>query len=99
MEDRDCLGAAQCGEATHLLAVYAMPGCPGWNRAQALASLLQAADIADLEVRIVDLSRDRGAPECVVASPTWVLDGRRLAFGNPDADWLLARLSALTGGD
>jgi hypothetical protein len=94
MDDRDCPGAA------HLLAVYATPGCPGWNRAQALAAIIQAAGIADLDVRVVDLSRaDRAAPECVVASPTWVLDGRRIAFGNPEPEWLLARLGVLAGGD
>jgi hypothetical protein len=94
MDDRDCLGAAR------LLAVYATPGCPGWNRAHALAALIQAAGIADLEVRVVDLSRaGRAVPECVVASPTWVLDGRRVAFGNPEPDWLLSRLGVLAGGD
>lgn len=100
MDERDCPGAAHCREAAHLLAVYATPGCPGWNRARALAALVQAAGIAELEVRVVDLSRaGRAAPECVVASPTWVLDGRRIAFGNPDPDWLLARLGDLAGGE
>lgn len=94
MDDRDC------PDAEHLLAVYATPGCPGWNRAQALAAIIQAAGVADLEVRVVDLSRaGRALPECVVASPTWVLDGRRIAFGNPEPDWLLSRLGVLTGGD
>lgn len=100
MDDWDRPGAAQSDEATHLLAVYATPGCPGWNQARMLAAMVETVAIAGLEVRVVDLSRaDRPVPECVVASPTWVLDGRRIAFGNPEPSWLLSRLDALMGGD
>lgn len=100
MDDPECPGAAQSTNAAHLLAVYAMPDCPGWGRAQALAAIARAAGISRLEVRVVDLSQaERAVPDCVVASPTWVLDDRRIAFGNPDPDWLLSRLGTLTGGD
>ncbi len=85
--------------ARRLLAVYLVPGCPGWDRARALAAHLESAALEHLEVQVIDLSRVETAPACVVASPTWVLDGRRLALGNPDAEWLLARLRELTRGD
>lgn len=83
-------------ERAHLLEVYAMCGCPGWRRATDLATLARTTGIAGVQVRIVDLSHPGTVvPESVVASPTWLLDGHRIALGNPDADWLLARLDAL----
>jgi hypothetical protein len=83
-------------EIRHLLEVYAMPHCPGWHRATALAMHVHAIGIAGVEIRLVDLSRPGSVvPDCVVASPTWVLDGRRFSLGNPDPGWLLARLAAL----
>lgn len=100
MDDQGRPGAEHASPAIHRLEVYAMPDCPGWSRAQMLAAIVRAAGISGLEVRIVDLTRAGIAvPEVVVASPTWVLDNRRIAFGNPDPDWLLARLGALKGGD
>jgi hypothetical protein len=92
--------SAEPGATPHLLVVYAIPDCPGWNRARELAAFVQAASIARLEVRVVDLAQaETAVPECVVASPTWVLDDRRIAFGNPEPNWLLARIVALRGGD
>ena len=73
-----------------------MPHCPGWHCATALAMQAQAAGIAGVEIRLIDLLHPRTAvPESVIASPTWVLNGRRITLGNPDPDWLLARLAAL----
>jgi hypothetical protein len=100
VDDPERPGAGRRATAAHLLAVYAMPDCPGWGRAQELAAIVREMGIARLEVCFVDLTRaDKVAPECVVASPTWVLDDRRIAFGNPEPDWLLSRLGALMGGD
>ncbi len=96
MPDRAPAKHAPEREITHLLEVYVMPDCPGRQRATTLATLVRAAGIRGVKVRVVELSRPGTVvPECVVASPTWVLDGRRIAFGNPDPDWLLARLEAL----
>jgi hypothetical protein len=96
MSDRARAEPTPDWETRHLLEVYAMPHCPGWHCATALAMRAQAAGIAGVEIRLVDLSRPGTAvPETVIASPTWVLDGRRIALGNPDPDWLLARLAAL----
>lgn len=79
--------------ARRILEVYAMPGCPGWRRAVTLATVTRLAAIPGVEVVVRDLSSPwTHAPESVVASPTWVLDGRRLALGNPDLEWLLERL-------
>lgn len=77
-----------------------MPDCPGWDRAQALAEVVRASSIPGLELRMVDLTgADAVVPESVIASPTWVLDERRIALGNPDPEWLLALLRGLTGGE
>ncbi|MGH2613718.1 MAG: hypothetical protein ACRDJC_00625 [Thermomicrobiales bacterium] len=79
-----------------LLEVYTMPHCPGWHCATSLATQVHAAGLTGVEIRLVDLSRPGVVvPETVVASPTWLLDGRRISLGNPDPDWLLARLAAL----
>lgn len=84
--------------ARHLLTVYASLGCPGWNRTQALVALLQGEGIPGLELHIVDLEQPGIAvPDVVAASPTWVLDGQRIALGNPDPDALLLRLVGRTG--
>jgi hypothetical protein len=100
MDDRESPGISWKPTVRHRLAVYALPHCPGWGRAEALAAAVRAAGISGLEVRLVDLSQPaQPVPECVVASPTWVLNGRRIAFGNPDPDWLLSWLRVLAGGD
>ncbi len=100
MDDPECPGAERTTTAAHLLAVYVLPDCPGWSRAQALAAITRAAGISNLEVRVFDLSlAGIVVPDCVVASPTWVLDNRRIGFGNPDPDWLLTRLGAVPGGE
>lgn len=84
-------------QAAQLLEVYAMPGCPGWRRATTLVTMVHAVGISGVDVRVVDMSRPGIVPpDCVVASPTWVLNGCRLALGNPDPDWMLAHLDALT---
>lgn len=85
---------------SHRLVVYVMTGCPGWSRARQLASLITDAGIAGLDVTIIDLATiTTPLPTSVIASPTWLLDGKRIALGNPDPDWLLAHLNALPTGD
>lgn len=78
---------------TRILEVYALPGCPGWRRALTLATMARLAAVPGVEVVVQNMSApETRVPEAVVASPTWVLDGRRIALGNPDPEWLLKRL-------
>jgi hypothetical protein len=98
MDDPEAPRDSQAGESCHLLEVYAMPDCPGWHRATALVAAASAAGIAGLAVRSVDLTQCAATvPESVIASPTWLLDGRRIALGNPDPAWLLAHLRNSSG--
>ncbi len=99
MEDRGGPDRAITSGTTHVLAIYALPSCPGWNRAAAIVEMVLDAAIAGLDVRLIDLSRVEGPPPlAVIASPTWILNGRRIALGNPDPDWLLAILSETPEG-
>lgn len=99
MSERDSAPHGDGGTGKHELLVYAMRHCPGWHAANGLATLVRLAGIARLEVRLVDLSEHADSvPDFVVASPTWTMDGRRLALGNPDPDWLLARVASLVEG-
>ena len=53
----------------------------------------------DLDVRVIDLS-EAGAerPESIVATPTFVLNGRVLSLGNPAWAELRAAIEDLRGG-
>jgi putative intracellular protease/amidase len=81
------------------LDVYVAAHCLGSTEARRLAGAA-AACFPDLRVRVVDLDRDLdgpggGAPPPggVVAVPTYVLDGRVVALGNPAPEQLFARLA------
>ena len=99
MDDRGGPDRAITSGTTHVLAIYALPDCPGWSRATAIVAMILDAAIPGLDVRLIDLSRVEGPPPlAVIASPTWMLNGRRIALGNPDPDWLLAILSGRPEG-
>ncbi len=100
MSERRNTPVSNASGVQHQLLVYAMRTCPGWSNATDLVTLVREHGIGGLEVRLVDLSaHDAPVPDFVVASPTWSLDGRRLSLGNPDPEWLLARVAALEDGD
>lgn len=99
MDGRGCPEHAPSTGPTRALTVYGMPDCPGWRRATMLATLVENAGIPGVTVEIVDLAcLTEPVPHAVIASPTWLLDGRRIALGNPDPAWLLALLGALAEG-
>ena len=81
-------------ELVHRLDVYVSRHCD--NCADALCLAEEAADrFPMMAVRVIDLDREpTPPPEGVVAVPTYVLDGRVVALGNPDPEELFARLEA-----
>lgn len=66
----------------HLMIVVA-PGCPQCDRARALAAALAERFPTTLRVELLDLADGRPVPPCVVATPTYLLDGVVIALGNP----------------
>jgi hypothetical protein len=76
-----------------ILEIYVAPDCFGCETARDVARKVRARGWPDLEVRLLDLTEpDVIRPSSVFAVPTYVLDGRVISLGNPEADWLLAQL-------
>ena len=74
------------------LDVYVSRHCPNCAEARRLAAEA-ATRFPGVAVRVIDLDRTpTPTPEGVVAVPTYVLDGRVVALGNPDPEELFARL-------
>lgn len=69
------------------LDVVVKPGCSSCDEARRLARAI-AAGWPELDVRVVELGGDDGAAEVVVATPTYLLDGRVVSLGNPSVDQL-----------
>lgn len=84
------------------LDVYIAAHCSGCEEARRLARAA-AARFPDLRVKLIDLEevpatgRSNAAghelPVDLVAVPTYFLDGRVIALGNPPAETLFARVS------
>jgi hypothetical protein len=66
------------------LEIYVEPGCYSFRRSLELADHIQER-YPEVAVKIIDFSRDQSAAdrELVVATPTFVLNGRRFSLGNP----------------
>ena len=79
------------------LDVYVAEHCFGCGEARRLAEAA-ARRYPRVAVRVVDLERDPQArPDSLVAVPTYMLDGRVIALGNPRHGELFRRLEdALT---
>ena len=84
------LGAALPGL---VLEVYVSSECPNCGEAVRLAEEA-AARYPNIVVQLIDLDELDGGPppDPVVAVPTYVLNGRVISLGNPDAEQLFARL-------
>lgn len=83
--------------ARRVLEVYVVADCFGCDRARELVAWLAAMNLPQLDVRLIHLDEHGTArPPAVFAVPTYLLNGRVLSLGNPDEQWLIARLS--TGG-
>lgn len=87
-------GKSEAGWRT--LEVYVAPDCVGCETARRLVGEVVRQALPRLRVRLVDLGEpDAVRDPAVFAVPTYLLDGRVLSLGNPDLDWLLARLDGL----
>jgi len=91
-------GEVIAGAGRRCLAVYVLGDCPGCEAARWVAAEV-AASRPEVEVRLVDLA-DPGAcrPAAVFAVPTYRLDGRTIALGNPDPAALRAQLAGEAPG-
>lgn len=85
---------------SRLLEIYVSSGCAGSETAHALAARVRARALRDVKVRLVDLSLPGAVrPSSVFAVPTYLLDGDVLSLGNPDEEWLVARLGPAADPD
>ena len=75
-----------------LLEIYVAPNCPPCLEARAIASDMRSL-FPWLRVELVELDGKRWAPPGVVATPTYLLDGKVVSLGNPHRE-RLARLIA-----
>jgi hypothetical protein len=74
--------------------------CPGCETARGLAALVRASGPPGVDVELIDLTESGVIrPAAVFAVPTYLLDGRVLCLGNPEAEWLLARLDAIPAAE
>ncbi len=68
------------------LEVFVEAGCESCDRALALADEI-AKQFPSLPVSVIDISETANAlPDAVFAVPTYVLNGRVVALGNPSID-------------
>ncbi|MGH2531450.1 MAG: hypothetical protein ACRDJW_03995 [Thermomicrobiales bacterium] len=81
------------------LEIFVTPECLGCPTAFALADSVRARAIPLVEVHVTDLSAPGAErPDAVFAVPTYLLDGQVLSLGNPDEEWLVARLTGPANG-
>lgn len=66
-------------------------GCPGCAEARAIAQEIQACFPA-LQVDVLELDGTRPIPRQVVATPTYLLNGRVISLGNPQRAWLVQEI-------
>jgi hypothetical protein len=65
--------------------------CPGCAEARAIAQDLQGRFPA-LEVDVIEFDSTRQIPSQVVATPTYLLNGRVISLGNPRRAWLVQEI-------
>jgi alkyl hydroperoxide reductase subunit AhpF len=74
------------------LDIYIDQTCTGCVHAQNLAEVVRQT-LPQLEVRIFDLEHPNSKkPSSVFAVPTYMLNGKILALGNPDINDLVAKI-------
>lgn len=85
-------------DAGRRLEIYVAPDCFGCDIATELASKLRTMALPNVDVRLIDLGEPESVrPDIIFAVPTYVLDGQVLSLGNPDEEWLIDQLTAVTG--
>jgi hypothetical protein len=74
--------------------------CLGCETARGLAALVRSSGPPGVDIELIDLA-EPGAirPAAVFAVPTYLLNGMVLCLGNPEPDWLLARLEAIPAAE
>jgi|DewCreStandDraft_2_1066082.scaffolds.fasta_scaffold00475_36 hypothetical protein len=65
--------------------------CPGCAEARAIAAEIQAR-FPGLQVDVSALDSTRPVPAKVVATPTYLLNGRVISLGNPRRAWLIQEI-------
>lgn len=79
---------------TRQLQIFVADHCPNCAVARGLARWI-AGRYPDLAVSVVDIDDPRAeVPECVFATPTFLLDGRLVSLGNPRPAEVVAWLGA-----
>ncbi len=74
------------------LRVYVVEHCPICREALRIAETVQC-HFPEIDVRVIDLGREQGDnADDVFSVPTYVLDGRTVSLGNPDAGMLARQL-------
>ncbi len=82
--------------AAHL-EIYVEADCFICARSRAIAEGVRAA-FSQVDVQVIDLAAAGGAHRgLVVATPTYILDGRVISLGNPDPAQLHEELRHLRG--
>lgn len=96
--DQPAAGERVDGLGARCLEVYVSSHCPNCEDARKLADEA-AARFPRMRVRVIDLDGRPGSrmPEGVVAVPTYLLDGRVIALGNPYPEEFFARLHEAGG--
>jgi predicted thioredoxin/glutaredoxin len=76
------------------LRVYVAKQCRGCAEALRIVARIRR-EIPEVAIEVIDLDEDRVIDgDAVFSVPTWVLDGRTLSLGNPDAEELMRLLSS-----
>ena len=78
------------------LEIYVDNHCLGCEEAVALSKAV-ADRFPEIEVSVRQLNRADRWPKSVVAVPTYLLEGRVLSLGNPDATWLFDQMEEALG--
>ncbi len=79
----------------HTLTIYVHDQCSVCDYAHETARFVQQ-HYPQVQVRLVDVAQpNEPVPECVFATPTYLLDGRVWSLGNPSSQQIHAALSRL----
>lgn len=77
-----------------ILDIYVGPNCFGCDMAHTIADEVQALDLPDVHIHVIDLGDPANVrPASVFAVPTYLLNGRVLSLGNPEVEWLRDQLT------
>ncbi len=64
------------------LEIVVAPDCAACDEARAIARIVRER-FPTLNIDVIELDGERSMPDGVVATPTYLLDGRVISLGNP----------------